>query len=111
MRASLLLFATLLGCGSGGVWTGDDDGAPSTKAAQDASSTSTQDADVASDAAVIDDTNFSTQTVCTSGTMWTLGDTKSDLMHPGVACRKCHYTLGPGSKDFDIAGTVYPTAH
>jgi hypothetical protein len=44
--------------------------------------------------------------------MWTLGDTKSPEMHPGVACDTCHKVLGSATAyPFDIAGTVYPTAH
>lgn len=55
---------------------------------------------------------YNTPTTCTSGTYWMGGDTKSPDMHPGVPCRKCHVLLGSASgKEFDIAGTVYPTAH
>jgi len=60
----------------------------------------------------VDDTDYNTPTVCTSGQYWTLGSTKSASMNPGLACRSCHITLGAaGSDDFDISGTVYPTAH
>ncbi len=44
---------------------------------------------------------YDTPTVCTSGTYWTSGT--GSLMHPGWACGSCH--------TFQIAGTVYPTAH
>lgn len=55
---------------------------------------------------------YDTPTTCTSGTYWTNGDTGSADMHPGVACRNCHVLLGKASsKGFDIAGTVYPSAH
>jgi len=42
---------------------------------------------------------------CASGTLWTMGDTKSSLMYPGRACNACHATNpGPNLK---FAGTVY----
>lgn len=54
--------------------------------------------------------------VCTSGTMWTGGNSESPLMHPGGACNACHATSGDdiaprGAPRFSIAGTVYPTGH
>lgn len=46
---------------------------------------------------------------CTSGTMWTMGNTKSPLMHPGGKCNRCHsQTQGP---NLQFAGTVYRGAH
>jgi hypothetical protein len=55
---------------------------------------------------------YNTPVVCTSGTYWMGGDSKSAEMHPGVACRTCHVLLGKASnKEFDISGTVYPSAH
>lgn len=47
--------------------------------------------------------------VCTSGTMWTQGDQRSPLMHPGAACNACHQVKG--GPNLRIAGTVYPTLH
>jgi mono/diheme cytochrome c family protein len=44
---------------------------------------------------------------CTSGVTWTMGNTKSPLMHPGFACNACHQVLG--GPNLRIAGTVYPT--
>ncbi len=115
--AVLMTFA----CGPAGAWTGDDDGSPTTQSGKDAAPSAQQDATTTpptgqdagvSDAAVIDDTNYNTQSTCTSGTTWTLGSTKSANMEPGHACRTCHVLLGQASsKDFDISGTVYPTAH
>ncbi len=46
---------------------------------------------------------------CTSGVVWTRGDTGSSLMHPGRACNACHQEKG--GPNLKIAGTVYPTAH
>ena len=55
---------------------------------------------------------YDTPTVCTSGTTWTLGDQKSSNMEPGLECHTCHVVGGEASgKEFDISGTVYPTAH
>jgi len=44
---------------------------------------------------------YNTPLVCTSKKTWSGG--YSSTMHPGVACIGCH--------SFNIAGTVYPTAH
>ena len=42
---------------------------------------------------------------CTSGIMWTMGNTGSPDMHPGAACNACHSaTKGP---NLTFAGTVY----
>jgi mono/diheme cytochrome c family protein len=56
--------------------------------------------------------------VCTSGRMWTAGNSESPLMHPGNACIACHATAGDddatrrhGAPQFTIGGTVYPTGH
>lgn len=46
---------------------------------------------------------------CTSGTFWKLGNTKSELMHPGAACNGCHQVLG--GPNLRIAGTVYAGLH
>lgn len=65
------------------------------------------------DASLVDAGNpYATPTVCTSGVMWTLGNVKSPEMNPGLACDTCH-TLGGSASgyEFDVAGTVYPTAH
>jgi hypothetical protein len=55
---------------------------------------------------------FSAAPTCTSGTTWLLGTTKSGEMQPGVSCDGCHKLGGQATTIlFDIAGTVYPTAH
>ncbi len=60
----------------------------------------------------VDAAIYDTPTVCTSGQTWTLGETKSADMKPGSDCPTCHVLGGDASgKVFDIAGTVYPTAH
>jgi cytochrome c5 len=47
--------------------------------------------------------------VCTSGVMWTMGNTGSPNMHPGGACNACHSKLqGP---NLQFAGTVYRGPH
>jgi hypothetical protein len=48
---------------------------------------------------------------CSSGQYWTLGDTGSAQMHPGVACISCHSRSGGEAPAFAVAGTVYPTGH
>ena len=53
---------------------------------------------------------FSTPPVCTSGKTWTGGNNGSASMYPGRACITCHATE-PDAPKFQIAGTVYPTAH
>lgn len=46
---------------------------------------------------------------CTSGVMWTMGNTGSANMHPGGACSACHSKLkGP---NLTFAGTVYRGPH
>jgi hypothetical protein len=56
------------------------------------------------------DTN--TPPTCSSMTYWTNGDSGSSNMHPGKACRSCHVIGGKATgKTFDVAGTVYLTAH
>jgi hypothetical protein len=47
--------------------------------------------------------------VCTSGTRWTMGNTPSPGMHPGMACNACHQQLG--GPNLRLAGTVYATLH
>lgn len=51
---------------------------------------------------------YNTPTVCTSGQTYTFGEFSG--MRPGEACIACHKTEFEAPK-FDIAGTVYPTAH
>jgi hypothetical protein len=64
------------------------------------------------DAAGVDAAIYNTPEVCTSGMTWALGNTKSALMNPGLACDTCHVLGGSASGyEFDVAGTVYPTAH
>lgn len=53
---------------------------------------------------------FNTQAVCTSGRTWTGGNDGSSNMKPGYACIACHAASQDAPK-FQIAGTVYPTAH
>ena len=55
---------------------------------------------------------YNTPVQCTSNKKWTGGDNGSSSMRPGGACVTCHKLGGKASgKGFDIAGTVYPTAH
>src|SRR5262249_35465354 len=75
------------------------------------------DAGAADDAGLEDDSGvdaaiYQTPVQCSSGSHWTQGTTKSDLMMPGSACRSCH-ALGKSAsgKSWDVSGTVYPTAH
>ncbi|MGH7284567.1 MAG: hypothetical protein ACRELY_23830 [Polyangiaceae bacterium] len=85
----------------GGGTSGGSDGSTGTKGSSDGGGL------LLPDAAIYD-----TPTVCTSGTMWTLGDQKSSDMEPGLDCATCHVLGGEASgKQFDISGTVYPTAH
>jgi mono/diheme cytochrome c family protein len=51
----------------------------------------------------------STALTCTSGKTWTQGNTKSPLMHPGLACNACHQVQG--GPNLRIAGTLYPSLH
>jgi len=51
-----------------------------------------------------------TPLVCTSNQSWTHGNSGSSSMHPGRACISCHDT-SRDAPSFQIAGTVYPTAH
>lgn len=53
---------------------------------------------------------YGTPTVCSSGTNWLLGTHRSQNMEPGLACIACH-ARSRGAPRFDIAGTVYATAH
>lgn len=70
------------------------------------------DSGITEDAAGVDAAVYNTPEVCTSGVTWTLGNTKSALMNPGLACDSCHVLGGSASGyEFDVAGTVYPTAH
>jgi hypothetical protein len=56
---------------------------------------------------------YDTPTICTSKKTWTGADDGSFEMHPGRACIACHSknlkTIFKAA--FDVAGTVYPTAH
>jgi hypothetical protein len=55
---------------------------------------------------------YDTPVMCTSNTQWTGGDSGNANMHPGKACRSCHVAFGKATgKTFDVAGTVYPSAH
>lgn len=47
---------------------------------------------------------------CTSGTHWKLGEQRSPLMQPGVACNACHESKFDAPR-FAIAGTIYMTGH
>ncbi len=115
----LALLIVLTGCAApAGGWEQTDDASTppgddaSTKSDAGSSPDSSAADTGASDVSLLGDANYNTPTVCTSGQYWTLGNTKSASMQPGIACRSCHITLGTaGSKDFDISGTVYPTAH
>lgn len=49
-------------------------------------------------------------TTCTSGTFWTEGETGSEQMLPGRACRACHQMNAPVVAYY-FAGTVFPALH
>jgi hypothetical protein len=46
---------------------------------------------------------------CTSGIVWTGGNSESEAMNPGMACIQCH--AADDGPRLSIAGTLYPTAH
>jgi hypothetical protein len=55
---------------------------------------------------------FMAEPVCSSGKMWTQGNTESPHMHPGMACQACHKEMEPPLVDrLSVVGTVYPTGH
>ena len=61
--------------------------------------------DGGTDAGNIGDASPDAAPSCTSGIMWTMGNTGSPDMHPGAACNACHSaTKGP---NLTFAGTVY----
>lgn len=49
-------------------------------------------------------------TTCASGTSWMQGDTGSEQMYPGRACRTCHQQAAP-QLAYYFAGTVFPSFH
>ena len=53
---------------------------------------------------------FAAPAKCTSNSYWFLGNLRSTLMHPGVACVACH-SQSLSRPQFAVAGTVYPSAH
>jgi hypothetical protein len=53
---------------------------------------------------------FAAAPTCTTGAHWKLGDQRSPLMHPGVACIACHKSLFD-APPLTAAGTVYATGH
>jgi hypothetical protein len=112
MRWLVLLVPVLAACGSdpSAPWDPSHGSGPGTDAGAGADATAAPSGDAGTSSS--DAAGPSAPTACTSGQFWTLGDTKSASMHPGVSCRSCHVVLGKASsKDFDISGTVYPTAH
>lgn len=55
---------------------------------------------------------FGGGSVCSRGLEWTMGNTESPFMNPGMACRTCHAALEPAlSNRILIGGTVYETGH
>lgn len=52
-----------------------------------------------------------TPSVCTSGRYWNDNAKGSQLMHPGAACNTCHQSDEDQPTRFQVAGTVYPSAH
>lgn len=52
---------------------------------------------------------YNTPTVCTSNKTWNGGNEGSSSMRPGGACITCHTMRG--GPNYQIAGTVYPSAH
>lgn len=55
------------------------------------------------------DQAFAGPTACSSGVSWLLGNVKSELMRPGLACNDCHKQMLV--RTFTVAGTVYKTGH
>ncbi len=53
---------------------------------------------------------YDTPVTCTSNSNWTGGNEESPLMRPGGACISCHTSSREGPR-FQLAGTVYPSAH
>lgn len=54
------------------------------------------------------------EVVCTSNSLWTMGDEGSEDMHPGQACVSCHQEPndeGETGPNLLFAGTLYPTLH
>lgn len=52
---------------------------------------------------------YDAEPTCSSGETWTGGDDGGALMFPGQPCNECH--AAEQKKIFQIAGTVYPSAH
>ena len=63
----------------------------------------------AGDAGPLPDAGPDATAGCASGQTWKLGNTKSPLMHPGLACNACHSVMG--GPNLSIAGTAYKAAH
>jgi hypothetical protein len=53
---------------------------------------------------------FSSAPACASGATWTAGNSESDQMNPGQACRVCHLAQEPG-KAYFFMGTAYSAPH
>ena len=105
-----------------GVASGAPSDSPSTPEGSDTTSGGARDGtsgtsgtsgnDAGADALPPDNTDYGTPVQCTSATHWTQGNQGSGNMQPGSACRSCHVVGGSASsKSWDIAGTVYATAH
>lgn len=55
--------------------------------------------------------SYATPSVCTSNRTWTRGNHGSSSMRPGAACIQCHDSGEGEAPHYEVAGTVYPTAH
>lgn len=53
---------------------------------------------------------YSNSPTCASGQSWSGGNSESELMQPGLACRACHLTTEPGKAWF-FMGTAYASPH
>jgi hypothetical protein len=68
-----------------------------------------------------DYSSFGATDACMSGQHWTAGNSESELMNPGLACRSCHLgqnfqNQNPGGqaeprKAYFFMGTAYPAPH
>lgn len=69
----------------------------------------------------VDDPLLDADPICTSMDMWPAGEDEvsgkdESEMFPGMPCIDCHsnpakYNFDEGGRDFEIAGTVFPTGH
>ncbi len=114
-RALLMALLLAPACGddgAGGSSDGSDsDGNASTGAAS--SGDPTTGAASGGSGSGSDANPFDDPVACHSGTLWTMGEIETPLMHPGRACLDCHSkSLEPEVQSYlQIGGTVYDFGH